>query len=95
METLALLYHDWSGPGDFHGGDGGFFHPGLFWLGLFLFFAMKRRWHRQAPLRQQTQPGRRAERSKPADDPNAPVWPDLYPDAPKPAAPKPEKPEIF
>lgn len=101
MTTLTLLLHQpWQG-GDAYSGDiWGLFHPGLFWVGMLLLFAFRRRAGRcwspasgRSPHR--AQPDRHRAAGVPAAMPPAegsadsgPLWPDLYPEAPaRPATP--------
>lgn len=105
MDALVpLLHQDWSGHPGFHGSEWGFFHPALLWIGLLLFFSIKRRWGWPGSGSRHSHHGGRADRHgaearpdrrEPAGDPNAPVWPDLYPDAPGRPAPRPEKTELI
>lgn len=97
---IPLLHQEWNEPGGFHGGEWGFFHPALLWLGLLLIFAMKRRWGWLTPAAGRSDHGGRAGQAgadAPPDptDPNAPVWPDLYPNAPERPAPGPGKTELL
>ncbi len=94
-----LLFHagPWGGPGDPGNGEWGHhfgflpffpFFPGLFWIGLIIFFAIMRpgggRWHRGGGTG--TPPMTRPA-AEPATDPS---WPDLDPAPPPAPAPKPK-----
>ena len=81
MMALTLLLHgDWHN-GPFHGG---IFHPGLFWLGLLLFFGLSRLSRHSRPAPSAPRPRREPRGARRRDeDPNGPVWPDLYGEAPK------------
>ena len=89
-----LLFHagPWGGPGGPGNGEWGHhfgffpFFPGLFWLGLIVFFAIMRsgsgRWHRGGNAAA-TQPTRTT-----AEPATGPAWPDLDPAPAPPPAPK-------